>query len=161
MRPKNTSKYAAILAAGLAATATVATPALAAHVEIGVLTCTVQGGPGFIFGSSKDIDCTFKGPHAVEHYFGTINKFGLDLGFTDKSKIVWTVFAPTKDLSPGALAGDYGGVSAEATVGLGVGANALLGGSQNSVALQPLSVSGQQGLNIAVGIAGLHLRAAE
>jgi hypothetical protein len=124
-----------------------------------VLTCVVHGGPGFIFGSSKDLDCTFKGPRNIEHYYGSIDKFGIDLGFTDRSKIVWTVFAPTKDLEPAALAGNYGGVSAEATVGLGVGANALLGGSHNSVALQPLSVSGQEGLNIAVGITALHLRA--
>lgn len=161
MRPVNVKKYASGFAIGLAVAAAAALPAVAAHVEIGVLTCNVAGGPGFIFGSSKDIECTFKGPRIVERYYGSINKFGIDLGFTDKSKIVWTVFAPTKDIGPGALAGSYGGVSAEATVGLGVGANALLGGSHNSVALQPLSVSGQEGLNIAVGVAGLHLRPAD
>jgi len=159
MRPAMKLKYASYLAAGLAAVAAAILPANAAHVEIGVLTCAVRGGPGFIFGSSKDLDCTFKGPRRVEHYYGVIDKFGIDLGFTDKSKIVWTVFAPSADIGPGALSGKYGGLSAEATVGLGVGANALLGGSHESIALQPLSVSGQEGLNVAVGVASLHLRA--
>jgi len=156
MRSPIVSRLAASLAFALAGSVV---PASAGHVEIGVLTCQVSGGIGFVFGSSKDLDCTFKGPRSVEHYFGSIDKFGIDLGFTDKAKIVWTVFAPTRDFEAGALAGKYGGVSAEATVGLGVGANALLGGSHNSIALQPISVSGQEGLNIAVGVAALRLRA--
>ncbi len=137
-----------------------ALPANAAHVEIGVLNCTVYGGPGFVFGSTKDLDCTFKGTSGgTEHYRGAINKFGIDLGFTSKSKIIWTVLAPSADIPAGALSGNYGGVSAEATVGLGVGANALVGGSNDTVALQPVSVQGQQGLNVAVGISQLQLRA--
>ncbi len=146
----------------LAAIALCALAALAqaAHVEAGVLNCTVYGGAGIVVGSSKDLDCTFKGSSGgTQHYRGTISKFGLDLGFTSKSKIIWTVFAPSADLPAGALAGNYGGVSAEATVGLGVGANALVGGSSNTVALQPVSVQGQQGLNLAVGISQLQLRA--
>jgi len=136
-------------------------PASAAHVEAGVLNCTVSGGAGFIVGSSKDLDCTFKGANgSTEHYYGSIKKYGLDLGFTDKSQIIWTVFAPSADLDRGVLSGTYGGVSAEATVGLGVGANALVGGSNDSVALQPVSVQGQQGLNLAVGISQLQLRPA-
>lgn len=136
-----------------------AMPAHAAHVEAGVLNCTVHGGPGLVFGSTKNLDCTFNGTSGgTEHYRGTITKFGLDLGFTSKSKIYWTVFAPSADVPSGALAGNYGGVSAEATVGLGVGANALVGGSNDSIALQPVSVQGQQGLNLAVGISQLQLR---
>jgi Protein of unknown function (DUF992) len=149
----------ALAAAALGALAALA-PAQAAHVEAGVLNCTVYGGAGIVVGSSKDLDCTFKGSSGgTQHYRGTISKFGLDLGFTSKSKIIWTVFAPSADLPAGALAGNYGGVSAEATVGLGVGANALVGGSSNTVALQPVSVQGQQGLNLAVGISQLQLRA--
>ncbi len=89
---------------------------------------------------------------------GSIDKYGLDLGFTGSSYIVWTVLAPSLDIPSGALAGNYGGVSAEATVGLGVGTNALLGGSENSIALQPVSVQAQQGLNVAVGVSALSLR---
>jgi Protein of unknown function (DUF992) len=138
---------------------TAAMPASAAHVESGVLNCTVEGGAGFVFGSSKELDCSFQGVNgAHERYRGTITKYGLDVGFTGKTKIIWTVFAPSADVPAGALAGNYGGVSAEATVGLGVGANALVGGSNNSVALQPVSVQGQQGLNVAVAISQLQLR---
>ncbi len=149
----------ALGAAAVVAISAVA-PAHAAHVEVGVLNCTVYGGAGLVFGSTKDLDCTFKGTSGgTEHYRGSINKFGIDLGFTNKSKIIWTVLAPSADLPSGALAGNYGGVSAEATVGLGVGANALIGGSNDTVALQPVSVQGQQGLNFAVGISQLKLRA--
>lgn len=150
------------LRAGLASLALLALasgPAGAANVEVGVLTCKVSGGVGFVFGSTKDLDCVFGGISGGKHrYVGSIDKFGLDLGFTGSSYIVWTVLAPSKDVPSGALAGNYGGVSAEATVGLGVGANALLGGSQNSIALQPVSVQAQQGLNVAVGVAALSLR---
>ena len=142
----------------VAALLTVA-PANAAHVQIGVLSCKVAGGPGFVFGSSKDIECKYEGVNgAREPYHGAITKFGIDLGFTGSSYMVWTVFAPSQDLPEGALAGNYGGVSAEATVGLGVGANALLGGFKHSIALQPLSGQVQEGLNVAVGISELSLR---
>jgi Protein of unknown function (DUF992) len=134
-------------------------PAYAAHVQVGVLTCKVAGGPGFIFGSSKDIECKFEGINGLkEPYHGAITKFGVDIGFTGSSYLVWTVLAPSSNVPEGALAGNYGGVSAEATVGLGVGANALLGGFQQSIALQPISGQVQEGLNIAVGISELSLR---
>lgn len=145
------------LAAAIVAAA--ALPAGAAHVNIGVLTCKVAGGPGFVFGSSKELECKFEGINGLkEPYHGAINKFGIDLGFTGSSYMVWTVLAPSQDVPVGALAGNYGGVSAEATVGLGVGANALIGGFQHSIALQPLSGQVQEGLNIAVGISELELR---
>ena len=135
-------------------------PAHAASAQIGVLTCKVGGGAGFVFGSTKDIDCKFEGVNGgKEGYHGAINKYGLDIGFTGSSYMVWTVFAPSSNVPDGALAGDYGGVSAEATVGLGVGANALLGGLKHSIALQPVSGQVQEGLNIAVGISALQLRA--
>jgi hypothetical protein len=143
----------------LAAIAALAPTAQAANVEVGVLTCKVSGGVGFVFGSTKDLDCVFEGlSGGRDRYVGAINKFGIDLGFTGSSYIVWTVLAPSVAIPAGALAGDYGGVSAEATVGLGVGANALIGGSENSIALQPVSVQAQQGLNVAVGVAALSLR---
>ncbi len=154
LRPMRPALAAAVLTA-----LTAFAPAHAAHVEVGVLNCTVYGGAGLVFGSTKDLDCTFKGTSGgTEHYRGTITRFGLDLGFTSKSKIYWTVFAPSADVPAGALAGNYGGISAEATVGLGVGANALVGGSNETIALQPVSVQGQQGLNLAVGISQLQLR---
>jgi hypothetical protein len=127
-------------------------------VEVGVLNCTVAGGAGFVIGSSKRLECVFQGGGRRESYFGRINKYGLDLGTTSTGVIAWAVFAPSAGgIGPGALAGSYGGVSGEATVGVGLGANALVGGSKRSIALQPLSVGAQQGLNFAVGIAALTL----
>jgi hypothetical protein len=130
-----------------------------ARVEVGVLTCTVRGGTGFIVGSTKDLSCRFNRPGRDEFYHGTISKFGIDIGSTKQSAIAWAVLAPTARLPPGSLSGNYGGVSAEATIGVGVGANALIGGSSKNIILQPLSVQAQQGLNLAAGIAALQLRA--
>lgn len=150
----------ATLAAAVTLSMLVAVPASAQapQVRIGVLTCRVDGGTGFVFGSSKQLDCTLEGEGRRERYYGVINKFGVDLGATTSSTISWAVLASTDKVGPGALAGNYGGVSGEATVGVGAGANALLGGSNRSIALQPLSVSTQQGLNLAVAVAALELR---
>lgn len=129
------------------------------RVEIGLLDCVVSGGSGFIFGSTKDLRCEFQHVDgALEPYFGVIKKFGIDIGSTDSSVIRWAVLAPKRELGAGVLAGDYVGISAEATVGVGLGANALLGGSGKSIALQPFSVQSQSGLNFAIGVAGLELR---
>jgi hypothetical protein len=157
---KRMSRHTALLVALIGATAALAgSDAQAqARVEVGVLTCTVRGGAGFIVGSTKELRCRFNKPGRDEFYHGTINKFGIDIGITKQSAIAWAVFAPTANLRPGSLNGGYGGVSAEATVGLGVGANALIGGSNKGIILQPLSVSAQQGLNIAAGVASLQLR---
>jgi hypothetical protein len=129
-----------------------------ADIEVGVLNCAVSGGAGFVIGSSKRLECVFQSGDRREPYFGRINKFGLDVGVTSTGVIAWAVFAPTRDIvSPGVLAGGYAGITGEATVGVGVGANALVGGSRRSFTLQPLSVGAQQGLNLAVGVASLTL----
>jgi len=150
----------ATLTAAAALSMPVAAPALAQapQIRIGVLNCAVAGGAGFVFGSSKQLDCTLEGEGRRERYYGVINKFGVDLGATTSSLISWAVLASTDRLGPGALAGTYSGVSGEASVGVGLGANALLGGSDRSIALQPLSVSTQEGLNLAVGVASIELR---
>ena len=143
----------------LAATAAVATPTYAkSGVRVGVLNCVVEGGVGLILGSKKGMTCNFK-PSAghSEKYKGSITRLGVDIGVTGKAYMTWAVFAPGK-LKSGSLAGNYGGAGAEATVGVGLGANVLVGGFKKSVALQPLSVQGQTGLNVAAGIAGLKLR---
>ena len=128
-------------------------------VNVGYLVCNVASGWGFVFGSSKDLRCTFRqnDRHAV-HYSGSISKFGVDLGYTEGGILVWNVVAPTSDVRPGSLDGDYVGVSADATVGIGAGANVLLGGFKKSIALQPLSVQGHDGLNVAAGIGEITLR---
>lgn len=131
-----------------------------ARLEVGVLRCSVEGGVGLIVGSSKSMHCVFRHRGIDEHYRGNITKIGLDVGYTRRTEIAWAVLAPTAHVPPESLKGRYGGVSAEATVGVGVGANALIGGSRRSVILQPLSVQGQTGINIAAGVAGLSLRPA-
>ena len=131
---------------------------LEARIEVGVLTCAVEGGAGFVLGSSKDMACTFKGiDDFTETYTGNVKKFGIDIGTTEKTTIKWAVFAPTTELESGALEGDYAGLSAEATAGIGLGANALVGGFDKSIALQPFSGQVQEGLNIAVGIGTMSL----
>ena len=129
-------------------------------VNAGSQTCNVAGGVGFVFGSSKSLNCLFARTDGIaEPYTGTIKKFGVDIGFTKESHIVWLVFAPGQ-IAKGALAGDYGGVTAGAAVGVGAGANVLLGGSNKQITLQPLSVEGGVGLNVAGGIAAVSLKAA-
>jgi len=129
------------------------------RVEAGVLTCTAKGSTGFIVGSTREISCRFQRQGKDEFYRGTINKFGIDIGTTQQAQIAWAVLAPSSSPPRNSLTGSYGGVSAEATVGVGVGANALVGGSDKSIVLQPLSVQSQQGLNIAAGVSSLQLRA--
>jgi Protein of unknown function (DUF992) len=127
-------------------------------VKIGVLSCGVGGGIGYIIGSSKPVDCVYQpaGGGRPEHYAGSIGKLGIDIGVTEQSVIAWAVFAPGK-ITAGALRGSYGGVSAEATVAIGLGANVLIGGFHKGINLQPLSVQAQTGLNIAAGISSLKL----
>ena len=151
---------AALGAATVAALAFVASPQAQTRVEVGVLTCTAAGSTGFIVGSTRDLRCRFNRQGKDEAYTGQISKFGIDIGSTQQAQIAWAVLAPTSSLPRRSLVGGYGGVSAEATVGVGVGANALIGGSDKSIVLQPLSVQAQQGLNIAAGVASLELRTA-
>lgn len=169
-QPFAASSSLALLAGAAMAIMAIQSPALAQdgqpveRVEAGVLECAVDGGDGFIFGSTKDLSCTFTSVDETrppEPYFGVISRFGIDIGSTSQGVISWAVLAPTvDDFAPGALAGDYIGVGGEATAGVGLGANALVGGSNETFALQPVSVSTQTGLNFALGVSELQLRSA-
>jgi hypothetical protein len=127
-------------------------------VTVGALTCEVSAGLGLIVTSSKEMNCVFTSPAGREPYYGTIRKFGLDIGATDQGILAWEVFAPSAGPKRGALAGDYAGVDASATIGAGAGANALVGGSGSSFTLQPLSIQAQTGLALAAGVASMTLR---
>ena len=147
-------------AAALGALALAGSAQAAEHgVKVGTLTCSVASGWGFVFGSTKDLRCVFRqnDRHAV-HYSGSINKFGVDIGYTEGGVLIWGVVAPTSDVRPGALAGDYVGVSAGVTAGVGVGASVLVGGFDKAFSLQPLSVSGNEGLKVAAGIGSITLK---
>ena len=134
--------------------------AAGAGIKVGTLICDVSGGIGLILGSSKSVRCTYNraSDGRQEGYTGSISKFGLDIGVTSEQTMAWVVFAPGV-VGAGSLAGNYVGATAEATVGAGVGANALIGGFNSTITLQPLSVQAQTGLNIAAGVANLELRA--
>ena len=151
--------------AGVAATLLVALSAAAnaqqpiQRVQIGVLECRGGSSVGFIVGSVTNLGCVLRADGMPDdRYVATIRKVGVDLGITQESALAWGVFAPTARLGPGALSGNYAGAQGSASVGVGVGGNALIGGSDNSIALQPLSVQGQVGLNVAAGLESLELR---
>jgi len=157
------SLFAAIfgLASVMGASTLLATAA--DNVELGLLTCDVEGGVGLILGSKKDMTCIFQ--HADKNlpddlYTGAVKKLGLDIGATAQSVVKWVVLGASVDASaPGSLAGDYAGVSATASAGVGLGANALIGGSNDGIILQPFSIEGSEGLNLAVGFSKFELRA--
>lgn len=148
--------------AGLAlGTLVPATPAQSAvGLKAGLLTCHVGHGYGFVFGSSRDLNCTFTENGRAEDYTGNIAKFGVDIGYLKNGVIVWAVLAPTTSLAPGALSGEYGEVTAGASVAVGGSANVLIGGSTREISLQPISIEGDTGLNVAAGIAAISLKPA-
>jgi len=129
----------------------------AAGVKVGTLSCHEASGWGFVFGSSHDVRCTFSDGDRTEHYEGSISKFGVDIGYQQSGVLLWEVFAPGDHPAPGALDGHYGGLTAGAAVGVGVDANALIGGSDRSISLQPVSIQGMTGVNVAAGVGELTL----
>ncbi len=150
--------------AGIAATMLV--PLATAHaqqpmtrVQVGVLECRGGTSIGFVVGSVTNLGCVLRVNGMPEdRYIATIRKVGVDLGITQESGLAWGVFAPTAQLGPGDLSGNYAGVQGSAALGVGVGGNVLVGGSANSIALQPLSVQGQVGISVAAGLEALELR---
>ncbi|WJR79668.1 DUF992 domain-containing protein [Bradyrhizobium sp. NP1] len=142
---------------GACASASAQQPAIRA----GILQCEGGQNVGFVLGSIATLECVFQSPgRRPEGYLATIRRFGVDLGVTEQTQFTWTVTAPTTRLGYAALAGAYGGVGANASIGIGGGGNFLVGGPGNSYALQPISVQGQTGLNLAAGVAGLELQPA-
>jgi hypothetical protein len=128
-------------------------------VRAGILQCEGGQNVGFVVGSVTSLECVFQSEgRRPEPNVATVRRFGLDLGVTEKTQFSWAVNAPDGRVGHGGLAGNYGGVGANASVGVGGGGNFLVGGPANSYALQPISVQGQTGLNVAAGVAGLELR---
>jgi Protein of unknown function (DUF992) len=127
-------------------------------VRAGILQCEGGQNVGFVVGSVTSLECLFQSDgHRPEPYIATVRRFGVDLGVTEQTKFSWAVNAPNSRIGHGELAGNYGGVGANASVGIGGGGNFLVGGPANAYALQPLSVQGQTGLNVAAGVASLEL----
>jgi Protein of unknown function (DUF992) len=129
------------------------------RVQVGILECRGGASIGFIVGSVTNLGCVLRVEGMPEdRYVATIRKVGVDIGITQESALAWGVYAPVARLGPGDLSGNYAGAQGSAAVGVGVGGNALVGGSNNSIALQPLSVQGQVGLSVAAGLESLELR---
>ncbi len=147
----------AVLIGGLALSTAALAQTGSDRVKVGVLSCHEKSGWGFIFGSTHAVQCTFSSGNRIEHYDGSISKIGVDVGYQQSAVLLWGVVAPTDHSGLGALAGHYGGVTAGAALGVGLGANALVGGSSTEIALQPLSIEGGTGLNVAAGVAELTL----
>src|SRR5277367_1256427 len=154
---KTLSRLTGALALAAATAVAFGAPAKADGVKVGVLNCHESSGWGFIFGSSKGLHCIYHHGGYSERYNGDVSKFGVDIGYTSGAVIVWDVLAPNAGPERGALAGDYVGVQASASVGPGVGANALVGGFRRSFTLQPVSIQGEEGLNVAAGIGSMSL----
>ena len=129
------------------------------RIQVGILECRGAASMGFVVGSVTNLGCVLRAEGMPEdRYVATIRKVGLDLGITQETALAWGVYAPVARLGPGDLSGDYVGAQGSASVGVGLGGNVLVGGSANSIALQPLSVQGQVGLNVAAGLESLELR---
>jgi len=152
--------FSAVAAAALMAAASTGAQA---NVEVGGLTCRSAGAVGYVLGAVLNFNCVFvpSGGGPAHRYVGVIHRIGVDLGVSQNVSMGWVVFAPTGAIHPGDLAGNYGGVQGNASVGVGVGANALVGGSNNTFALQPVSAQAQAGLNVSAGLTGLELRSAD
>ena len=128
-------------------------------VEIGVLECRGVAA-NYVVSSVTNLNCVYRSASGrTEGYIARIQRYGLDIGINQSTVLAWAVFAPTYRLGPGSLAGSYVGGSANVTIGVGLGANALVGGSNNTFALQPVSVQGQSGIGASAGISALDLRA--
>ncbi len=157
---RSNASLALALSASLLAVAAASPASAQAKLVAGTLTCKGEGGVAWIVGSKETLDCNFNpagsGPHA--RYTGTITKVGLDVGIKGQRTLIWTVLSTTTEFAQDALNGTYDGISADAAVGIGVGANALVGGSSKGIVLQPLSVQGETGLNLAIGVSSLTLR---
>lgn len=127
-------------------------------IKTGLLTCEAAAGFGWVFGSTRAIDCTYyPGNGPKERYKGSISRVGIDIGYLGKFVVVWAVVAPNSMPGPGALAGNYLGATAQVAAVLGVGVNVMTGGFRNSIALQPVSFEGSTGLYIGGGVGSMTL----
>ncbi|MCV9910471.1 DUF992 domain-containing protein [Brucella sp. HL-2] len=148
---------------GMSAAFAAPQPTVNKTTQLGLLTCEVEGGIGYLIGSSKAVNCDFRHRDgSIEKYSGRLGKFGLDIGITGKSYLKWMVVTSAgQRVGDGALAGQYGGVSVGGALGIGLGVHALIGGSRKQIGLQPFSTSGTVGVNVAAGATSLSLRVAQ
>jgi len=131
--------------------------------QVGMLTCKLNPSIGFIIAGHQSMECRYVPSNNMgppQAYEGALNTVGIDLGISAGGVLGWAVLAPTVGIPAGALAGEYVGASGDVGIGLGAGANVLIGGSARTVALQPVSLEGSVALNVALGVSSLKLRPA-
>lgn len=152
--------HGVILAAALLGSAVPASAQAPSRAKAGMLTCRTSASVGLIVGSRQTMQCRFTPDNGAppEFYNGTIGRIGLDVGITAGGIMSWAVLAGTTAVPHGALRGKYVGASGDIALGVGAGANVLVGGSHHTISLQPLSVEGQVGVNLALGVARLTLQ---
>jgi hypothetical protein len=128
--------------------------------QAGMLSCKLNPSVGFVIFGHQSMECRFvpSGPLPPQIYEGALNTVGIDIGVVGTGGLAWAVLAPTAGIPAGALAGTYVGASGDVALGVGVGANVLVGGSNRSFALQPLSVEGSVALNVTLGLSALQLQ---
>ena len=153
-------KLAATIAAAITSAVLMAAPAHAAGVKVGTLTCDVEAGWGYVLGSQKDLNCVFKSATngTIAKYSGDVTKLGLDVGYTNAGVMVWAVVAPSSDMHLDALEGKYAGATVVVTAVVGGNFNAMIGGLDKSITLQPISVEGNTGLSVTAAIGAMKLK---
>jgi hypothetical protein len=123
------------------AAAMLAAPGIAnaERAEVGKPDCDGSAGIGVVVSSKQDVNCTFTptGSGTAQHYVGNITDVGLDVGTVEKGRMLWLVYNATRE-PVGGLQGTYRGVTADASVGIGGGANVLVGGTAKTLSLQPV-----------------------
>jgi hypothetical protein len=156
----NTPKLSGGIAIAFAAVVASAVPSHADIAKIGILSCNVSKGVGEILARKQSLTCQFKPDGGQpETYVGNIDEYGIEIGKVDQGHLIWGVASAMRGVPQGALAGKYVGVGAGAALGVGIGANALVGGNNQAFSLQPLSVDGETGINIATGVIRVTLTA--
>jgi hypothetical protein len=132
-----------------------ATPA-AAQTVAGQLRCSIAGGFGLVVAAQRSATCVYRRVDgSVEFYLGSTGRIGVDFGLTNAVTATYNVSAPDS-APPGALQGIFAGPGAGFTLGAGIGANALVGGT--GAILTPIDNTYVTGLDISAGLGTLDLR---
>jgi Protein of unknown function (DUF992) len=127
-------------------------------MRAGVLECEGRRTTGKLVMSQARLHCVFRSDgRQPERYVAKVRRYGVDLGLTDETRMAWAVNAPINDFGRSELRGRYGGLSANAAALFGFGGSFLLRGSDRAAALQPISLQGQTGLNLAAGVTEVEL----
>ena len=164
MKVLNMKCFSFLLAALVMAYTPLATAEEGAKGQIGIITCDYIPGSkvNLLIHSSASFNCVFEHGGQKDYYDGEAGiGLGLDLQWTERSTMAYSVMASTgtdMDWST-ALTGTYTGGKASAALGVGLGAAVLIGGSNDSVGLVPLAIEGSTGIGATAGIGYLSLKA--